>query len=67
MAWSPDGRRLALAGLLDLTIRIHYADFEQDALSIARVQPLAPLTDISLGEVLMLSARGCVSFEKYLR
>jgi hypothetical protein len=56
-----------LAGLLDLTIRIHYADFEQDALSIARVQPLAPLTDISLGEVLMLSARGCVSFEKYLR
>jgi WD40 repeat protein len=38
VTWSPDGRRLASVGMLDHTIRIWYADFQQDVLPIARAQ-----------------------------
>jgi WD40 repeat protein len=38
VTWSPDGRRVATAGMLDHTLRVYYVHFEEDVLPIALAQ-----------------------------
>jgi WD40 repeat protein len=38
VTWSPDGRRVATAGMLDHTLRVYYVNFEEDVLPIALAQ-----------------------------
>ena len=38
VTWRPNGRQVASVGRLDQTIQIHYANFEQDVLPMARTQ-----------------------------